>query len=290
MNIFRLAGDLSHLFAVLYLLWKIWSTESCAGISGKTQILYSIVFITRYLDLFTIFISLYNTVLKIVFICATVGTVLLIFVKFRKTYDRTNDSFRVVLLLIPAALLALAVNHDNTVLEVLWTFSIYLESVAILPQLFLINETGEAESITCHYLFLLGSYRLMYLINWVWRYIMESHYDLIAIFAGVIQTLLYVEFFYLYFTKVMRGEKFQTSEASAMKEKLILDRLHHEVCTEFFFDEKTWIEPEKPTIQMSVEYSPDIEQPPPCESNENQLIVNSSDRKTDDPIKKITNE
>lgn len=260
MNFFRLTGDLSHLFAVIYLFWKIWSTESCAGISGKTQILYAIVFITRYLDLFTTFISVYNVVLKIVFIGASVFTVFLIFVIFRKTYDRTNDSFRLVLLLFPATLLALAINHDYSVLEVLWAFSIYLESVAILPQLFLINETGEAESITCNYLFLLGSYRAMYLINWVWRYNTEGHYDLIPIFAGGIQTLLYVEFFYLYFTKVMRGEKFQTSKARAMKEKHTLDRLHHEVCTEFFFDEKTWIEPEKPTIP---------------------IIVNSVDRKTD---------
>lgn len=251
MNIFRLTGDLSHLFAIVYLLWKIWSTKSCAGISGKTQILYAIVFITRYLDLFTIYVSVYNVVLKIVFIVSTVGTVFLIFVTFRKTYDRINDSFRIALLLLPALSLSLAINHDDTVLEVLWTFSIYLEAVAILPQLYLINETGEADSITCHYLFLLGSYRVMYLINWIWRYIMESHYDLIAIFAGIIQSLLYVEFFYLYFTKVMRGKKFKTLDASAMEEKHTLDRLHHEVCTEFFFDEKTWIEPEKPTIQMN---------------------------------------
>lgn len=51
--------------------------------------------------------------------------------------------------------------------QVLWTFSIYLEAVAILPQLFLVSKTGEAESITSHYLFALGSYRALYLLNWV---------------------------------------------------------------------------------------------------------------------------
>ena len=35
MNIFRLAGDLSHLAAIIILLLKIWKTRSCAGISGK---------------------------------------------------------------------------------------------------------------------------------------------------------------------------------------------------------------------------------------------------------------
>ena len=38
----------------------------------------------------------------------------------------------------------------------------YLEAVAILPQLFMISKTGEAESITSHYLFALGMYRGLY--------------------------------------------------------------------------------------------------------------------------------
>lgn len=209
MNIFRLTGDLSHLLAIIVLLLKIWKTRSCAGISGKSQILFAIVYLTRYLDLVTTFISVYNTFMKVVFIGASVATVFLMFVKFRATYDRNHDSFRIEFLLIPTVILALLINHEFTVLEVLWTFSIYLESVAILPQLFLVSKTGEAESITSHYLFALGSYRALYLINWIWRYIMESHYDLIAIFAGIIQTILYCDFFYLYITKVLKGKKLQ---------------------------------------------------------------------------------
>ena len=85
--------------------------------------------------------------------------------------------------------------------QILWTFSIYLESVAILPQLFMISKTGEAETITSHYLFALGSYRTLYIVNWVWRYYNEGFYDIIAIVAGCVQTLLYLDFFYLYITK-----------------------------------------------------------------------------------------
>lgn len=209
MNIFRLVGDLSHLLAIIILLLKIWKTRSCAGISGKSQILFAITYLSRYLDLFTTFISVYNSVMKIIFIGASLATVYLIFAKFRATYDRNHDSFRIEFLLIPAVALALLINHEFTVLEVLWTFSIYLESVAILPQLFLVSKTGEAESITSHYLFALGSYRGLYILNWVWRYFVENHYDLIAIFAGIIQTILYCDFFYLYITKVLKGKKLQ---------------------------------------------------------------------------------
>lgn len=85
--------------------------------------------------------------------------------------------------------------------QILWTFSIYLESVAILPQLFMISKTGEAETITTHYLFFLGLYRALYLVNWIWRYYFEGFFDLIAVVAGVVQTVLYCDFFYLYVTK-----------------------------------------------------------------------------------------
>jgi ER lumen protein retaining receptor len=104
-------------------------------------------------------------------------------------------------------ILALVVNHEFSVLEILWTFSIYLESVAILPQLFMVSKTGEAESITSHYLFALGSYRALYLLNWVYRYYFEGFFDPIAVVAGVVQTVLYCDFFYLYITKVLKGKK-----------------------------------------------------------------------------------
>jgi ER lumen protein retaining receptor len=209
MNIFRLFGDLSHLLAVIVLLLKIWSTRSCAGISGKSQILFAIVYTTRYLDLFTTYISAYNTFMKFVFIGASFATIFLMYAKFKATYDHNHDSFRIEFLIIPAIVLSLLINHEFTILEILWTFSIYLESVAILPQLFLVSKTGEAESITSHYLFALGSYRGLYLLNWVYRYYAEDHYDLIAIIAGVVQTVLYCDFFYLYITKVLKGKKLQ---------------------------------------------------------------------------------
>jgi len=209
MNIFRLIGDLSHLAAIIILLLKIWKTRSCAGISGRAQILFAFVFLTRYLDLFTSFISVYNTTMKVFFLASSIGTVYLMFFKFKATYDHNHDTFRIEFLVGPCVLLALLLNHELTVMEVLWTLSIHLESVAILPQLFMVSKTGEAESITSHYLFALGSYRALYIVNWVYRYYAEGFYDIIAIVAGCVQTILYCDFFYLYITKVIKGKKLQ---------------------------------------------------------------------------------
>jgi len=206
MNIFRLIGDVSHLLAFIILLVKIWKTRSCAGVSGKSQILFCLVFTTRYLDLFTTFVSVYNSVMKFVFLLAAFATVYLVYFKFKATYDSNHDTFRMEFLVVPIAGLAVLVNHEFTVLEILWTFSIYLESVAILPQLFMISKTGEAETITSHYLFALGIYRALYIVNWIFRYYTENFFDLIAIVAGCVQTVLYCDFFYLYVTKVLKGK------------------------------------------------------------------------------------
>lgn len=207
MNIFRFFGDLSHLIAVLILLRKIWTTRSCSGISGKSQVLFAIVFTCRYLDLLTDFISLYNTVMKIIFITAAYTTVYLIYFKFKTTYGKSHDTFKIEYLIGGLAILSLILHesrpHALWLFEVLWTFSIYLEAVAILPQLFMITKTGEAESITSHYLAFLGAYRGLYILNWIYRYYTDGFHDQISIVSGVIQTLLYCDFFYLYIT---RGE------------------------------------------------------------------------------------
>lgn len=92
-------------------------------------------------------------------------------------------------------------NINIYLFQIMWTFSIYLESVAIMPQLFMLSRTGSAETITAHYLFALGSYRALYILNWIFRYYTESFLDPIAVVAGIVQTVLYADFFYLYVTR-----------------------------------------------------------------------------------------
>ena len=108
-NIFRiLLGDLSHLASIFILLHKIQTTRSCRGkflfqfrscnpvsellltywffcigISFKTQALYVGVFLTRYLDLFFHYVSIYNSVMKLFFIGSSCYILYLMKVKYR---------------------------------------------------------------------------------------------------------------------------------------------------------------------------------------------------------------
>ncbi|GAA6011450.1 hypothetical protein JCM8202_004030 [Rhodotorula sphaerocarpa] len=210
MNIFRLLGDLSHLASILILIHKIQTSRTARGISFKSQLVYLIVFLTRYVDLLTgPYISLYNTVMKIFFIASSGYVLYLMKVRYRPTQDPAIDTFRLEYIIGPSIVLGLIFNYKFSVSEILWSFSIFLEAVAILPQLFMLSRTGEAETITTHYLFALGAYRALYIPNWVYRYFTEDKIDLIAVFAGIVQTALYSDFFYIYYTKVLQGQKFE---------------------------------------------------------------------------------
>ncbi|CAN6270512.1 unnamed protein product [Urochloa humidicola] len=201
MNAFRLAGDMTHLMSVLILLLKIHTIKSCAGVSLKTQELYALVFATRYLDIFTDFISLYNTIMKLIFLGSSFSIVW--YMRCHKlvcrSYDKDHDTFRHQFLVLPCLMLALLIHEQFTFKEVMWTFSIYLESVAILPQLVLLQRTRNIDSLTGQYVFFLGAYRSLYILNWIYRYFTEPHYvHWITWISGFVQTLLYADFFYYY--------------------------------------------------------------------------------------------
>ena len=96
---------------------------------------------------------------------------------YKPTHDPNQDTFRTEYLLGAAAVLAIISPYKYTPTEMLWAFSIWLESVAILPQLFMLQRTGSAETITTHYIFALGAYRALYIPNWIWRCVFNSPWE-----------------------------------------------------------------------------------------------------------------
>jgi len=213
MNIFRISGDLIHLASIFILLLKIQTSRSCAGISLKTLEIYMVVFVTRYLDLFVLnpfknFLRIYNTIMKLIYLSTTGYLIFQMRTKYKHTYSSAQDTFRVQFLLGPAALLALIFHYKLSFLDILWAFSIFLESVALLPQLFLLQKSGEVENITGHYVFALGAYRALYLLNWIYRFATEQHYwQPLAWVAGVVQTGLFADFAYYYIQNTRKGKK-----------------------------------------------------------------------------------
>lgn len=201
---------MTHLLSIVVILLKIRATKSCRGISLKTQELYVLVFACRYLDLFTNFISMYNTVMKVIFLATSLSVVYMM--RYHKvvkaTYDREQDTFRYLFIILPCAVMALMIHMDLTPFELLWTFSIYLEAVAILPQLVLLQRTQNIDNLTGNYVFLLGTYRGLYILNWIYRYMTEPGYrQWLVWISGVVQTVIYMDFFYYYITSWRENKK-----------------------------------------------------------------------------------
>src|SRR5271163_1171757 len=86
----------------------------------------------------------------------------------------------------------------------IYTFSIVLESVCVLPQLLLLRQTTVPTVIDSFYLLTLGSYRAFYVLNWIVRYASSdrNHFpETEAVIFGVIQTAFYVDFAWVYYTR-----------------------------------------------------------------------------------------
>lgn len=190
-----------HLASIMLLLTKIHKNKSCVGVSCRMQEMYLLVFSFRYLDLLYSYISLYNSVMKIFFLLSTGYLVYLMRLKppVNQTYDRSVDNFRYELFFVgPAILLGFLTADDSSVTEILWTASIWLEACSITPQLVLLAKMREVENLTSHFVASMGLYRAFYILNYCYKYLVDDHYSLVAIFGAVVQTVLYCDFFYYY--------------------------------------------------------------------------------------------
>ncbi|KUL88465.1 hypothetical protein ZTR_05441 [Talaromyces verruculosus] len=217
LNIFRVLADLAHISSKCILIWAIHRNSSSEGVSLLTQVLYAFVFLTRYLDLFraTQWTSdhAYNIFFKLFYIFSSIYIIVAMTYVFPRTRER-EKSWKLATWCVLGALvgapIALGIYaaaskssypyHWFT--ETCWAFSIILESVCVLPQLLLLRQTTVPTVIDSYYLVALGSYRALYILNWLYRGFGPEHYwDPIADIFGVVQTLLYLDFAWVYYTR-----------------------------------------------------------------------------------------
>ncbi|KAI5188088.1 ER lumen protein retaining receptor [Nematocida homosporus] len=213
----RTTGDVLHVMSMLVLLFKIRRTRSCSGISLKSQILYICVYGWRYVDLIYVglypkyvmrsFRMVYNTIMKCLFIGLQSHIIYNIVNKYYYSYDLEFDVMPLWVLLVPAVVgggfLTLPGNWsrgDGLQMGVdwLWAASVILESVSIVPQLVLLQNAGEGESLTVYYVVFMGLYRLFYLVSWLVKWLNDMKISQLLLLSSVVQTLLYTNFFSIY--------------------------------------------------------------------------------------------
>ena len=121
----------------------------------------------------------------------------------------------------------------------LWVFSEILESVCVIPQLVLLRQTTVPTVLDSFYLVALGSYRFLYVINWIDRGVSEGHKDPTSWVWGTIQTALIIDFGWVYWTrqrvKLRRGGVVDSEDLSR---GWLVGRLVGRKSVDFDFDEE----------------------------------------------------
>ncbi|GAB7341609.1 hypothetical protein MBLNU457_7811t3 [Dothideomycetes sp. NU457] len=210
-NVFRVLGDVLHTSSKFILIWAIHRNKSAEGVSLITQALYLLVFGVRYLDLLWTppSFSYWNFVLKILYILTSSYIVFLMLRVYARTRERERAwklgvwSLGGSLIAAPILTLALEGKAGLSLLEMIYSFTLVLEAVCILPQLLLLRQTSVPTVIDSYYLVTLGSYRFFYIFNWIVRAIQEwgnlEPVFPISVLCGLVQTALYIDFAWVYY-------------------------------------------------------------------------------------------
>lgn len=128
----------------------------------------------------------------------------------------------------------------STFLKMLWVFSEILESVCVVPQLVLLRQTTVPTVLDSFYLVTLGTYRFLYVLNWIVRGAKENSYrDPTSWVWGTIQTALIVDFAWVYWTrqrvKLRRGGVVDSED---LGRGWLVGRLVGRKSVDFDFDEE----------------------------------------------------
>ncbi|KAI5459164.1 ER lumen protein retaining receptor [Mariannaea sp. PMI_226] len=199
-------GDLSHMLSKLILIIAIHRNRSAEGVSLITQILYALVFCTRYLDIF-VENSPWNLVFKIFYIASSFYILGVMQWLFPRSRER-EIAWKIGAFILGGsfALSPFTMMIFESVWGFrtwMWVFSQILESVCVLPQLLLLRQTTVPTVIDSFYLVTLGSYRALYCVNWFIREldVSDRKPSAISVIFGLIQTALYIDFAWVYYTR-----------------------------------------------------------------------------------------
>ncbi|KAF0706337.1 hypothetical protein AaE_014166 [Aphanomyces astaci] len=234
-------GAFVRAFGFGILIFKSLTQKSVSGLSLKTLQLYGFVFlfrlcsITRYQGYLPYDRSgdwLY-TFIEFVGLGLTLAVIFLVTVQFRGSYDFKFDTFGhlhvpsefgIVYILVPSILLGmvrngpiLALIHPNLnmnwLADVSWTIALYIEAIAILPQLFMFQKRGGGAVETCisHWVYALAFGSFLHLWFWLFSYheLGEKnaghHVGYTVIFVQIGHMLMMGDFLYYYFKSMKDG-------------------------------------------------------------------------------------
>ncbi|CAK9021914.1 unnamed protein product [Durusdinium trenchii] len=188
-------GGFASSLGVFALLATLAKNRSCSGISRSTQILYFLVFVTRYLDLIDEQQAFYLVFFKITYIVTSI-IVLAVFYKLDATYERQKDTCSLAVILVPCFLGAFLLAKTYQLVDILWTFSQFCEGFAMVPQYVFCYRDRMAKDIgVTFYVLSMGAYRCFYAANWIYKKVQVPKYtDFQSWLGGLIDILFFADY------------------------------------------------------------------------------------------------
>mmetsp|Transcript_18544 Transcript_18544/g.38889 ORF Transcript_18544/g.38889 Transcript_18544/m.38889 type:complete len:371 (-) Transcript_18544:303-1415(-) len=223
-------GAMARMFGFGILNVKTFTSRRATGISIKTLQLYCLVFFFRltsiirhegYLPYDKSGDWLYHLI-EIMALGFTASALWGCMAPFKGTYQGDLDKFGemnvppgagAVYLAVPVLIVAVLIHpnlNSDFLSDVAWTYAMYLESVALVPQLFMFQKqtSGVVELLTAHFVAALGFGRVMEFMFWIYSYhelAMSSGSKLpgyLALFSQFMQLVLMIDFFWYYYLAV----------------------------------------------------------------------------------------
>jgi ER lumen protein retaining receptor len=218
-------SSLVQLCGFLLLTIKVRATKSVSGISSKTLEMYLIFFMCRlgstlnkkgYIPSDKTGRGVYQT-LDIISVCVILQLLYCIHKTHKPTYQKDQDTMMIAPLLPPCVLLACFIRMDlsrDVFYDGLWATSAYVDTVAMLPQLWMLSKVGGyVEGMTSHFIAAMTVRSAMALLFWVRAYsdcIKYGSSELSAttvIVTFVVQLFLAADFLYYYVKARFSGNK-----------------------------------------------------------------------------------
>merc|ERR1719310_1881456 len=204
-------------FGYTCLRLKIAQQRSVAGISAQTLILQaascalrlsSTTWLQGYIPVDATGDWLYQAV-DVLSLVILLNILYCIFKTYRSTYQEEHDNIKVEYVGLSCFVLAVLVHPDlnnRPVFDTLWTTALYIDVVAMAPQLVLISKIrGEIEALTAHFVSATALSRLTSLIFWYHGFAelapLDGSFNLAGwaiIAAHVLQVLLLGDFLFYY--------------------------------------------------------------------------------------------
>ena len=156
------------------------------------QMIKTFSFLIRFLDLFLFRISYYNTIMKILIILLNIIIVILLLGNKNNKINKKNFFFIIKICFF----FSLIFSFGRTWwFDYVYSYSLWLESFSILPQIFLI-EKEKIDDFIFFYFFIIFFYRFCYFFNWFLNYFYEANFYLIKFLTIGNQMIIILIFFF----------------------------------------------------------------------------------------------